>query len=282
MAGGQVTSTQDRIATLEARLHDGFTKPKHPVFMRGFPENVVELERRNRGAGRCANTPGAAKEGPVPMQLNPTPTCDRCKQSQPRDQYAQKWWGGRPNGLDRICATCRRDMAQTPIDNGDGTFCIPFGHGNRALVDAQDVPLVAGYHWYLVNSGYAFAQCGDGKRIGMHRLILGLADDDRRVGDHINRDKLDNRRCNLRAVTYAENNRRRVCGKPAGATSQFRGVSWTSSKRRWRAAIRANYRTKCLGYFRNELDAARAYDAAARHFYGDFATLNFPDEAEVA
>lgn len=277
-----MTTREQRQAELETRLTDGFERTKSPVFTRGLPRNVVELAQRNRDAGQCVNTPGAAKEGLVPMQVNPTPTCDRCKQSQPRDQYAQRWWGGRLNGLDRICRTCRRDMAQTPIDNGDGTFCIPFGHGNRALVDAQDVSLVAGYHWYLVNSGYAFAQCGDGKRIGMHRLILGLADDDGRVGDHINRDKLDNRRCNLRAVTYAENNRRRVGGKPVGASSQFRGVSWTVSKRRWRAAIKVDYRTKCLGYFRSEEDAARAYDAAARQFYGAFAMLNFPDEADAA
>lgn len=215
------------------------------------------------------------------MRVNPTPTCYRCKKTQPRTEYAPKEWNGRPNGLDLICRTCRAEMAQTPIDNGDGTFWIPFGRGKRARVDAADVALVSEFRWYSTNSGYAMATRANGHRVGMHRVVLRLRDDDKRVGDHINRDKLDNRRSNLRAVSFEENNRRIEHVRPEW-TSQFRGVHWDKRKKKWRVMIRAEGGHKFIGNFRDEVEAARAYDAASHKYHGAFGVRNFPDESEVA
>lgn len=62
------------------------------------------------------------------------------------------------------------------------------------------------------------------------------------------------------------------------ATSRFRGVSWCTNVGKWRVQIQTNGKPKHVGLFGNEVDAARAYDAAARCTFGDFASLNFKEE----
>jgi hypothetical protein len=92
--------------------------------------------------------------------------------------------------------------------------------------------------------------------------------------DHRNNDGLDNRRENLRLATPSQNscNSRR---DKSNTYSRFRGVSFSKRKQKWFAAIRANGRKLWLGYFNNELDAAKAYDNAARRYHKEFARLNF-------
>src|SRR4051794_15318456 len=73
------------------------------------------------------------------------------------------------------------------------------------LVDLADEPLMRGRRWHLMNTGYARANRSGGGMDYLHRLLFGLADGDEREVDHINLDKLDNRRGNLRLATRAEN-----------------------------------------------------------------------------
>jgi hypothetical protein len=96
----------------------------------------------------------------------------------------------------------------------------------------------------------------------------------RSVVDHTNTNSLDNRRANLRLATPSQNscNSRR---DKSNTYSRFRGVSFSKRKGKWFAAIRANGKKIWLGYFQTELDAARAYDEAARKYHGEFARLNF-------
>lgn len=91
--------------------------------------------------------------------------------------------------------------------------------------------------------------------------------------DHGNRIRSDNRWCNLRAATSAEN-KRNGSGRH-GRTSQYRGVSLNTARKKWVANISCNYKLIYIGSFDNEIDAARAYDRAAMRFHGDFACLNF-------
>lgn len=90
--------------------------------------------------------------------------------------------------------------------------------------------------------------------------------------DHINGDTLDNRRCNLRLCTHKENGHNR---KLQGGTSKFKGVTWHKRDRKWQAGIRHNGKQIHLGYFNDDVEAARAYDRAARKYFGEFARVNF-------
>ncbi len=123
----------------------------------------------------------------------------------------------------------------------------------HALIDDQDADRVLARTWRLTPRGYAMASIDQTRNVLMHRLILDAPAG--MVVDHVNGDKLDNRRENLRLVTQAQNTQ----NVPARAksTSRYRGVSWRSSKGRWVAQARVNNRVHHLGYFDDELKAAR-------------------------
>lgn len=124
-------------------------------------------------------------------------------------------------------------------------------------VDDEDFDALNQYVWHLGNAGYAASW---EKRL-MHRELLGLMTGDGRYGDHINHDKLDNRRANLRIVTNAENMQNR---RPRRlGSSQYRGVTWDKRTQRWIAQGMLNGRTYFLGRFDDE-DVAGAAAAEFR------------------
>ena len=109
----------------------------------------------------------------------------------------------------------------------------------------------------------------------MHKLITGYEQT-----DHINHDGLNNQRSNLRLATHAQNQRNQ---RPyLGRTSPYKGVHWFPSREKWRAQIVIANHERHIGLFGAEEDAARAYDAAAREHFGEYACLNFPDERQAA
>jgi hypothetical protein len=153
---------------------------------------------------------------------------------------------------------------------------VPLAAGVHALVDASDLALVEQFGWSLDStSRYAvayFDPLDHARCLRMHRLIMQPRPD--QVVDHINGDGLDNRRANLRICTQAENARNRRKGT---GTSRYKGVSLAKGRTKpWRAQIRVGDQVRNLGYFADEGEAARAYDAAASQLFGDFARLNCP------
>ncbi len=113
---------------------------------------------------------------------------------------------------------------------------------------------------------------GGWKNIFMHREIMNAPAG--KIVDHRDRAGLNNTKKNLRLVTRAENSRNcKKTNKPT--SSKYRGVSWYGRRKRWRVQIRYNGMRKHLGFFKNEDDAARAYDEAAKRHHGEFAGLNF-------
>jgi hypothetical protein len=178
---------------------------------------------------------------------------------------------------------------------------IPLTQGRFAIVDPQDYPRLSKYKWRLCrtrgkNVLYAerSIRLSNGKysRILMHRQIVGdllLASStqnpkpgtqnyhrylsDGYVIDHINGNGLDNRRANLRLATVAQN---AWNSKKRNPRSGYKGVWFAADKDLWRASIVCHGRRIHLGYFKDKMAAARAYDTAARKYYGEFAKPNFP------
>ncbi len=95
------------------------------------------------------------------------------------------------------------------------------------------------------------------------------------VCDHINHDGLDNRKTNLRNCTLKQNNANTRPTK--GASSKYKGVTFAKREKKWVVYIKKDGRQTFLGCFDDEVEAAKAYDAAAAKLYGEFAYLNFPD-----
>ncbi len=135
------------------------------------------------------------------------------------------------------------------------------------LVDADDSAWVNQYAWRLRPNGYAcrrHQQNGRNQSIWLHREILGLPQTYNGLeADHINRDRLDNRRVNLRIVTHAQNLQN--LSVKTDRTSKHRGVYWHKTQRRWLARVKINGHTIYLGRFTDEAEAAQvAAEARAR------------------
>lgn len=153
------------------------------------------------------------------------------------------------------------------------------------LIDEIDVDHL-GVRWGLMRmaTGSVYAcrgvrEGGKARTLLLHREIL-RAPPGLQV-DHINHNGLDCRRHNLRLATRRQNQANSL--KPRGnRTSRYKGVYRHSGSDKWRACIRRRGRTTALGCFDCELDAARAYDEAARHEFGIYAALNFPRLGEVS
>lgn len=151
---------------------------------------------------------------------------------------------------------------------------IPVGGRYSAFVDAADAPKVLPYSWRVTpgdNQMFYARTRTDGKDVSMHRLILDLTDPNV-VTDHRDHCGVNNTRANIRPATHQQNvaNTR----KRSGHTSKYKGVSWKTAYGQWVSTIELGGKKKHLGYFDDEADAARAYNAAAVERFGEFACLN--------
>jgi endogenous inhibitor of DNA gyrase (YacG/DUF329 family) len=250
----------------------------------------------------------------VASQKRPEKICSHCgepfiQQSNTAGRFCnpQCWYAyRRARSAVNLCATCKQ-----PIVTNDHAarrkFCshLCFGASFIRARDTAEPPPVAGARWlpltrgkfalvdddlfdelaqrpWVYWKGYAAHSRSDGTPHQLHVFIV-------RPGpgievDHKNGDPLDNRRENLRSANdfeQARNTKKKRLAR--GATSRFKGVYYARQKRgskRWIAMIRVDGIRRWLGGFESEDEAARAYDAAARSAYGEFASLNFPLDGE--
>jgi hypothetical protein len=165
---------------------------------------------------------------------------------------------------------------------------IPLTQGKYAIVDPEDYDRLRKYKWHVQKSAhtfYAVHSLTNGKKeprknLQMHNLVINVPPG--MYCDHINHKGFDNRKANLRAASGTQSvwHRRKFIGRTSGgckrpSRSKYKGVDWAHDMKRWRARIRVNGKRISLGLFENEIDAAKAYDEAAKKYHGQFASLNF-------
>lgn len=137
-----------------------------------------------------------------------------------------------------------------------------------ALVDLEDAGLDV--HKWSVSDGYASANIDGKTNVRMHRYLMNPP-----KGfevDHVNMNRLDNRRSNLRICSSAEN--RQNTGKRPSNTTGYKGVGWKKETAKYVARIQKDGKLYHIGYFTNTIEAARAYNKKALELHGEFARIN--------
>jgi hypothetical protein len=132
------------------------------------------------------------------------------------------------------------------------------------ICDDEDYELLSSFKW-SISRGYAL-YCKDNKVESCHRLLTncpkGLQ------VDHINGNRLDNRRENLRIVTSQQNNMNRSIGK--NNTSGYKGVTYKTRDKKFAAQIKLNGKIKSLGHFHTAIEANQVYQAKALELFGEY------------
>lgn len=149
---------------------------------------------------------------------------------------------------------------------------IPVRDSEPAIVDDEDFEQLSQFQWDLNDGGYPRAWTGQRQEL-MHHIVLPKTLST--VNDHINGNRLDNRRGNLRRITQQQNSVNAKLRKDN--KSGFRGVHRDEYGRKWIAAIQVNGKKVCIGTFISAEEAARAYDERALIEFGPYVRLNFPE-----
>lgn len=151
-----------------------------------------------------------------------------------------------------------------------------------ALVDDEDYKKLIKKKWcvkkgrtvsYAVNSTRVKG-LGEVFTVGMHRIVMDLPIGEPQEIDHIDGNGLNNQKANLRVCTRSENMRN--TGVHVDNTSGYKGVTWHGQNKKWQVFIRDDGKPRYLGTFTCLIKAAKAYDAGARKYHGEFARCNFP------
>jgi hypothetical protein len=149
-----------------------------------------------------------------------------------------------------------------------------------SLVDDEDFAEINRHKWspdqrgdnfYVIARPYGYKE----KQVYLHRFLMKPSSD--LTVDHIDHNGLNNQKSNLRVCTQAENLRNRRL--QSNNTSGYKGAYWHRTS--WVARIKHNGKNKHLGVFSDLIDAAKAYDAAAKEYCGEFAKLNFPERVAL-
>ena len=123
----------------------------------------------------------------------------------------------------------------------------------KVLLDIEDIPKVQKYHWRLNEKGYVIASIKGHKTIRIHNLILERDTSNQKITcDHINRNKLDNRKENLRIISHLENNLN------TDRIEKGNGYCFRNDRNRWMAYIKKDNKMKTIGYFNTEEEAKQA------------------------
>lgn len=145
-----------------------------------------------------------------------------------------------------------------PREAPEGAVAITLGHGRVTIVDAEDYERYGHMAWHLGANAYAVHTLPNKKVCYLHRVITA-APDGTHV-DHINHDKLDNRRSNLRAITVSQNLQNRT-SIPSNSTTGYLGVTWDKTRQKYIAQVHQGGKHIFLGRY----DSIEEADRVARH-----------------
>jgi hypothetical protein len=171
---------------------------------------------------------------------------------------------------------------------------IPLTKGHFAQVDDCNFDWLSQWKWYAQVSGknvYAVRNINDStiqragrkrKTLGMHRVILNVIDKKILV-DHRDGNGLNNQEANIRTCVHRQNTMNR--GSKSGSVSAYKGVYFKKDNKIWAASISVDGKSKHIGYFECEIEAARHYNYWAKRYNGEFARYNdvspmFPDATQ--
>lgn len=168
-------------------------------------------------------------------------------------------------GKDTACRNCPPEY-DFSVKGTTATGHLP--DGSTFQIDASDIPLVSQLYWHKAVSGYIVNKSGQHSNIKLHRYLLGLTDDTLAV-DHINRNKDDCRRGNLRIVTAQQNSMNRSVQK--NNTSGYVGVYFVTRKQKYCVKIGLNNKNIYLGYTFDPVEGAQIYNVASDVLFGEFA-----------
>ena len=148
---------------------------------------------------------------------------------------------------------------------------ISLTNGGVTLISDEDYSEVSKYKWFLKRETHKESVIRTIGKISLSRFLLNPPKG--MLVDHIDGNRLNNQRENIRICTPAENARNTILYSTN--TSGFRGVMWKKSNKKWHARITVNYKRISLGFFDSITDAAKAYNKAAKEYFGEFARLNY-------
>ncbi|MBL0870353.1 MAG: hypothetical protein IBJ18_07250 [Phycisphaerales bacterium] len=192
--------------------------------------------------------------------------------------------------LQRLREEFRKLQEPHPDPQRPGVYRVPVRTHREplfALIDAEDLPKVVGKNWNLSrrsggrDSEVVLSSVKE-RTVPLKRIVMGVAAPEckNQLVASVNGDPLDCRRANLTLTTWSQviRNRPKMEVRAGRSTlSKYKGVRWDAQRRLWLAQIGSREQHRALGRFRDEAQAAAAYDAAARELFGESAVLNFPD-----
>ncbi len=184
--------------------------------------------------------------------------------------YCKKHYG-QMHRHGKILERTRFDMNEYEIKDCYAEMWLYDLHGNKianTTIDLEDVIRCKQFKWYKTPMGYPARRDGS-TLILLHRFLMGP---DHLHVDHIDRNKMNNRKSNLRLATRSEN----LCNQKTSLrnSSGYKGVSWNKRRGKWHCYITKDQRRHHLGYFDSVREAAVKYNESAIKLHGEFARLN--------
>lgn len=167
-------------------------------------------------------------------------------------------------GRTKSCGNCGKN---TYTFSGDGmTAELTSTNGYKILLDVEDVELARHYKWHVTKSQKGVLSVMSSDRVYLHQLVMGFPDN--REVDHINLNRLDNRKKNLRVVTHQQNQ----CNQPlqSNNTSGVSGVRYYPPRKKFCARLKIAQHDIHLGYYLTFQEAVQARNVGMECMFGEY------------